>query len=170
MCKINISYPVGKVNFDFTPDGWPINPATGQPFSRKEIVNAANNLPYPTFVDPNNPGPYWAKRNPEQLAQEQKAARQKAKVRARRRKNRLSRSNRSTQVPPIACFEQQADCNLATAELVDRVNQPDTVEVTTPTGERHVLEIRRDYHIPAQLESRPIVWQFGDQIIELEVG
>ena len=93
-----------------------------------------------------------------------------------RRSSRKASSKRTFRADSVLALSttQQAEVRArATTELVERVNNetdPETVEVTTPTGGYQILEVRRNYQIPGQLESRPILWQFGGQTIELEVA
>ncbi len=102
-----------------------------------------------------------------------KPKRRRSRSRSRKTNKRTFRASSVLTKTTLSTTRQAEARAKATAELVKRVNDqadPETVEVTTPTGQHQILEIRRDYHIPTQLESRPILWQFGDQIIELEVG
>jgi hypothetical protein len=123
---------------NFTPHGYPINPATGKMYSRAEIVADAS-IPLPTFVDPINPPPYWQRRSADELAAETKriAAKNKRNAAARERRH----SSKHTMDNRIA---------YATLALVERVNRPAVSEVeaierftneTAPVNAQDVSEI-----------------------------
>lgn len=110
--------------FEFNKDGWPLNPLTGQPYTRDEIVTDET-IPYPHHVDPANPGRYWQRRTPAQLAAEKNRAAQKAK----RRSVRSRRTLRTTVPFSLSGAEiQTRRRNAATVELVERANKPDELE------------------------------------------
>ena len=98
--------------------GWPLNPATGQPYTHKQIVtNPA--IPYPEGVDTGHP--YWQRRTPAEYAAQTERRAKKRRNRARRRStHRTMRSTAAvltTSLTP-ARREQAA----ATLESVTRVN------------------------------------------------
>lgn len=117
------SLPQNQESINFTPDGWPINPLTGQPFTRDEIVSDET-IPYPRHVDPSNPGSYWARRTPEQLQAEKDRIAKKSKARARRRATRSRRVIQATVPFLLSGAEiQTRQRGRAMADLVERANK-----------------------------------------------
>lgn len=160
-----------KCKYEFNSDGWPINPATGQPFTRHEIVSTANDIPLPNFVDPKNPPAYWASRTPAELEAEQKRLAKKR----RQRQCRQPRSNQSRQARiPLSSAELQAEQQgLATADLVKRTNDgnsndDDQVVIRDQSGE-YSIRINRDRPDHTPLRPRPILWTRAGQTSLLEV-
>ena len=72
----------GQNEIRFDRNGWPVNPATGQAYSRDEIVTDPA-IPYPKHVDPHKPDAYWRRRTPAQLQTEKQRIEKKRKRRRR---------------------------------------------------------------------------------------
>ena len=122
--QYNTPYQYNQEEIEFAHDGWPINPETGETFSRDEIVTNRT-IPYPLDVDTDSD--YWSRRSPAALAKQKAEVAKKAK--ARNRANARRKSSRKPAVPYTA-FETSASRQrdksyLSTAELVDRVNGKD---------------------------------------------
>lgn len=113
----------------FSPNGYPLNPATGRMYSRNEIVASAD-IPLPTFVDPANPPAYWQRRSAADLAAETKriAAKNKRNAAARQRRPSTGSGRSSKHV-------MDNRLGWATLALVERVNtreQPGASTTTDP--------------------------------------
>lgn len=121
-------------NIHFTPGGWPINPATGQAYTRNEIItNPA--IPYPQGVDTSSP--YWRRRTPAQLAEEKAKIAKTQQQRARRRSSGSRRKTLSSIASVLSGAERQTRQRAtATAELVERANDTESrsILVNLPAG------------------------------------
>lgn len=161
-----------KHDYEFTSDGWPINPATGQPFTRREIVSTANDIPLPTFIDPENPPAYWTRRTPAELEAERR--RLAKKRRQRQRRQTRSSQSRQTRTPPSSVELQTEERGLATADLVERTNSTgshhddDQVVVRDQAGQ-YVIRVTRDHSGHTPLRNQPIRWTRAGQTSMLEV-
>lgn len=105
---------IAKTNeqIKFTPNGYPINPATGRMYSRLEIITSAD-IPLPQFVDPANPPTYWQRRSAADLAATQQ------RIAAKNKRNEVARAGRQNS------SKRTMDNRLgwATLTLVERVNK-----------------------------------------------
>lgn len=101
-------------DIEFNHDGWPLNPTSGKPYRPAEIIHDLSGaIPYPTFVDPANPGRYWQRREP---------ARRRPR-RSRPSTRRVSASSILGRMSVRSGAEVQAEVRAeATAEMVGRVN------------------------------------------------
>lgn len=113
--------------FEFDSDGFPLNPATGQRFTRTEIV-ADPTIPYPRHVDPQNPSPYWQRRTPAELAAERHRVAEKSRQRKSRRTCASRKTWRADKVisSNTGFFAQRERTGRATADLVQRNNNEST--------------------------------------------
>lgn len=116
----SISQNEQPVNYQFSPHGYPINPATGQMFSRAEIV-ADPSIPLPTFVDATNPPPYWQRRTGDELAAETK------RIADKQRRNKQARDRRQAQRNGGRMVTMATVIAAPTLALVERVNAPKKV-------------------------------------------
>lgn len=142
------SLPQNHESINFTPDGWPIDPLTGRPYTRDEIV-VDETIPYPRHVDPASPGRYWQRRTPAELAEQKARAAKKSQAARKRvaRQRRRSRSRRTlnTTVPfALSGAEiQTRRQNEATLNLVKRTNdRPESCSILVTSGSQFsVLEV-----------------------------
>ena len=133
----------------FNSDGWPLNPATGQPYTRDEIItNPA--IPYPQDVDTNHP--YWRRRTSEELTA------QKAKL-AKKSKPRRTRSRRRTLTHTIPALTQQDSRTQATAALVTRANEdPQSLEFLIHDGVHPYNDPEDEFHFVVIVDGDEIAW------------
>lgn len=134
MADHSLPQPAHPAQHNFAPDGWPINPATGQTYTRNEIItNPA--IPYPQDINPNSP--YWRRRTPAQLAAEQAQITKKQQQRARRRSSGSRRKTMHSAAAALSGAElQERQRAAATVELVGRANETEsrTILVNLPAG------------------------------------
>jgi hypothetical protein len=146
----NLTQTPASVNpLNFTPHGYPVNPATGKMYSRNEIVTDPT-IPYPKHVDPANPGPYWQRRSPADLETTQRNITAKNKRNAAARERNAGRSHKATMDNRIG---------FATLELVERVNKQNDAAI-----ERFVNETAPQTAAAAELDG-PRTW--GESIMDL---
>ena len=140
---MSISQPI-----KFNKDGWPLNPTTGQPYTRDEIItNPA--IPYPQDVDTNQP--YWQRRTSEELAA------QKAKL-AKKPKPR-SRSRRRTLPHTVPALTQQDSRTQATAALVTRANEdPQSLEFLIHDGVHPYNDPEDEFHFVVIVDGDEVAW------------
>lgn len=117
-------------NYTFDTTGWPIDPATGKQFTRRQIV-ADPSIPYPHGIDPQNPGAYWQRRTPAELEAEEKRI-------AKRRKARQRRCKTYKRTAPTGMTLQTRAIATATVELIERANGDGQMLVNLPAGYRLV--------------------------------
>lgn len=104
--------------------GWPIDPATGQIYTHKQIVTSGGQIPRPQDVDPDHP--YWRYRS---LAEYEAAEAKARKRRTRRPSRRKTTFNASSALSGFST--QEIDRGQALADLVDRFNRPSSILVTS---------------------------------------
>lgn len=151
-----------EVNIQFTSTGYPINPATGQMYSRNEIV-ANPAIPLPTFVDAANPPLYWQRRTAAEMTNEAK------RIADKNRRNKAARERRQNQTSKHIMDNR---VGWATMALVERVNsktietfatetnsgQPDPDETDGPRNmAESIMELMgQDYKAARKSGSRPV--------------